>query len=435
MAIRLEGFFYKDEINVPYLKKAEQLKKLRHVEEALSREYPLLSTHLDKGICSLANSARAFEIKKSSEQFKKRAYTSYYRAKKTQECFQSDHYVVFHSRSLALKVVSYFIKKMVEATHPGINLKGFDLLRYPENSPKDATGLLKTPCPDMGFEGGSKLLSASPNLLSKGFEESVTHFFLANASIKAQPTPVVMGDPNSESQQEDLVRKICTPILAGSLAKQIPNWENQMETCIKKVQTLFNAVSKLEDILPGELLLICIPKPLIQETLSNPLHEDSLLYRSSCYGIATALPADKSLEVLEEEQKALETLQEDAQALEKMEQDLSEQLKIITTHTELRDLDQLFEDLLKPTEIKKPEPNPACDAAKERISALEKKIAELKAKPKPSCDSQYRLFTDRLTPKKGIQIIGIDPMGKNTKNDYYKSAIKKMVAELPLFRA
>lgn len=196
-----------------------------------------------------------------------------YKALRIREIYKTTHYTFLHSRQLDWKIFSYLTKKLVKSFRPDLKVNLIEFLRAPfkEHSVQNirdfidkyeysGTGIFDS---DVIFR--AQLISVDAFWLSQTPLESAMSFFLSKTNL-------TFGIENA-----------CKPVIASCLNQNNPKHKTLIDSSVKKIQSIICALQKEIEkqcsSIPGELVVICIPKTLVQDPMTNPC------YRSRGFGI------------------------------------------------------------------------------------------------------------------------------------------------------
>lgn len=283
---KIEGFYEEDEIDAELEEEWNNIRKLKmslkqdsaKFEELLSKEYPVYDAaiKLNRGYSKTDKTVAAESI---------------YKALKLREFYGKTHYVFLHNRAFEWKIYSCLIKELMRVMHPNLNYNLTKFLRPPkakqgvENS---AEFLRKfSPINDHESHIRHQLISADAYWLSDAAGESALHFFLDNSSVVSAINP-------------DFIAHACSIVLDACLDPEVFDRQTVMKNYEKRIKQLVVDIREdLKQGLPGELVVICIPKDRINDPNTNPV------YRAHSMGVPCTCAIGQS------EATLLDSLQKD----------------------------------------------------------------------------------------------------------------------------
>lgn len=228
-----------------------------------------------------------------SASFDNRRHQIVYHALEIRKIYQKTHYVFLHGRALDLKIYSFFTKTLMRELNPDFKIQMMEMLRAPlkEHLFHNAEEFkAKYSINDHNFHISSQIICADGYWLNHIIGESALDFFLLNSSMGKHINP-------------NFTIKTYQPLILACLDKEIPEEKTLIESTIEKISKI---VQEMNDRIktnprPGELVVICIPKSLVQDPKTNPI------YRSYPGGFPYPLSGDKKIDI-----PFLEKLQQDA---------------------------------------------------------------------------------------------------------------------------
>lgn len=224
-----------------------------------------------------------------------------YKALEIREIYKTTHYTFLHARMLDWKIFSYLTKKLIKTFRPDLKINLFEFLRIPFKShcaqnvsdfmnkyEKDDDNII------LDFETffRQQLVSVDAFWLSKANLESAMDFFLSNSNLS-------FG-----------IQYACKPLISSCLKQNNLMHKELINLSVKKIKIILNNFRKEIDIfrkeitnqnssIPGELMVICIPKTMVKNAQTNPC------YRAEAMGIPfpNVKEAVQDIDLLEELQQ------------------------------------------------------------------------------------------------------------------------------------
>ena len=181
------------------------------------------------------------------------------------------HYTFIHGRSLDWKIFSYFTKKLAQAFRPDLKNKLFEFLRAPvkthlvKNS-RDFLRRYREINDDYCFFR-KELICADACWISEAYGESAMYYFKENRNAYRS------------------LRNVCYPLITSCIDKKTPkrkflilSFLNKIQQAIQNLFITLNVMTPNE-YMPGELVVICIPKTLVKDCDTNPVYRSLPLGR------------------------------------------------------------------------------------------------------------------------------------------------------------
>ena len=193
------------------------------------------------------------------------------------------------------KIFSYLTKKIIKSFRPDLKINLIEFLRAP----------FKTHCTqnvsdfinkyENEDEGNcildsetffrAQLISVDAFWLSQAKLESAMDFFLSNSNLSCD------------------IHNACKPVIASCLNQNTPKHKILINSSVKKIENIISdfrkEIAKQYSSIPGELVVICIPKILVKNPLTNPSYR--------CMGLGIPFPnaneAVQDITLLEELQQ------------------------------------------------------------------------------------------------------------------------------------
>lgn len=217
-----------------------------------------------------------------------------YKALKIRDLYRTTHYTFLHSRMLDWKIFSYFTKKLVKSFRPDLKLNLIEFLRAPfkthcaqnvsdfinKYNEKEGSCILDS---ETFFRG--QLISVDAFWLSQAPLESAMSFFLSNSNLSYG------------------IHHACKPVILTCLNQNNSKHKALIDSSVKKIKNIINnfkeEIRKQYYSIPGELVVICVPKAMVQDPATNPSYR--------CMGLGIPHPngdeAVQNISLLEELQQ------------------------------------------------------------------------------------------------------------------------------------
>jgi hypothetical protein len=216
-----------------------------------------------------------------------------YKALKIREIYKTTHYTFLHSRMIDWKIFSYLTKALVRSFRPDLKVNLIEFLRAP----------FKTHCAQnvsdfinkyeneerciLDYEPffRNQLISVDAFWLSQAHLESAMSFFLLKTNLSYG------------------IHNACRPIIASCLNQDIANRNILIDSSVEKIKNIINKfqreIKEKYSLMPCELVVICVPKTLVKNSITNPSYR--------CMGLGIPFPnvseAVQDIALLEELQQ------------------------------------------------------------------------------------------------------------------------------------